>query len=99
MSRRDVIRTLLYDCIAEHGRETNTEIHVEDETPLMGSGSPLNSIGLVIVVTNFESQLNEKFGAQVILASEQAMSMKRSPFRSVEALSDYADQLIAAESS
>ncbi|MBI84838.1 MAG: hypothetical protein CMJ81_16720 [Planctomycetaceae bacterium] len=99
MSRRDDLKTLLNDCIADHVRETNTEIHVEDETPLMGSGSPLNSIGLVIVVTNFESQLNEKFGAQVILASEQAMSMKRSPFRSVEALSDYADQLLAAESS
>ena len=99
MSRRDDLKTLLYDCISEHGRETNTEIHVEDETPLMGSGSPLNSIGLVIVVTNFEAQINETFGAQVILASEQAMSMKRSPFRSVEALSEYADQLLPAESS
>ena len=99
MGRQDDLRRLLHECVQNHGREINEVLHVDDDTPLLGPDSPLNSIGLVMVVTSFEARINEKFGTQIVLASEQAMSMKRSPFRSIDALSDYAEQLIAANAS
>lgn len=94
MNAQERIQPLLMECIREHAEQSGSDIRVEDKTPLIGPGAPLDSIGLVMVVTDFESRLNQAFDAQVVLASEKAMSMNHSPFRSVAALSEYAAQLL-----
>lgn len=95
MTENERIKSLLMECIREQGRQSGTPIAVDDHTPLIGPGSPLDSIGLIMVVTDFETRLNETFDAQVVLANERAMSMNHSPFRSVTALSEYARGLLA----
>lgn len=85
---------MLMDCVREHAEQSGASTPVEEHTPLIGPGAALDSLSLVMVVTDFEARLNEAFDAQVVLASEKAMSMNHSPFRSVSALSEYARDLL-----
>jgi hypothetical protein len=94
MSRIEKIQSLLHDCVREYAEQVGTDARVDGDTPLMGPGSPLDSIGLVMVVTDFETRLNQSFDAQLVLANERAMSMNHSPFRSIAALTQYADELL-----
>jgi hypothetical protein len=94
MTERDRIKSLLMECVREHAQQAGASSDVSENTPLMGSGAQLDSLGLVMVVTDFEARLNEAFDSQVVLASERAMSMNHSPFRSVTTLADYAADLL-----
>ncbi|MEM8935004.1 MAG: hypothetical protein AAGC77_01195 [Pseudomonadota bacterium] len=64
-----------------------------DKSPneiIFGDGGKVDSVGLVNLVMATEQQLYDLAGQEVLLASEAAMSRKRSPYRSVDALADYA---------
>ena len=62
---------------------------------IFGSGGALDSLGLVSFLADLEYKLGEEFGREIVLASEQAMSRSRSPFRDVASLSDYIVELLA----
>jgi hypothetical protein len=94
MTERDRIKSLLMECVREHAEQAGVNHKIAEDTPLMGPGAALDSLGLVMVVTDFEARVNEAFDARIVLASERAMSMNHSPFRSVTALSDYAAELL-----
>ena len=57
--------------------------------PLLGADAVLTSMGLVTLITDIESILEEEHGIEVTLVSEDAFSRRQSPFRSVDALADY----------
>lgn len=59
------------------------------ETPLLGGGSDLDSMALVNLIADLEGRLQERYGADWILADERAFSRHRSPFRSVGDLRDF----------
>ncbi|HZP60486.1 MAG TPA: hypothetical protein VFB27_09205 [Opitutaceae bacterium] len=62
---------------------------------IFGPGGALDSLALVNFLADLEYRLAEEFGREVVLASEQAMSRSRSPFRDVPALTDYVVELLA----
>ncbi|HTQ32074.1 MAG TPA: hypothetical protein VMI53_12760 [Opitutaceae bacterium] len=62
---------------------------------IFGPGGALDSLALVNFLADLEYRLAEEFGREVVLASEQAMSRGRSPFRDVSALADYIAELLA----
>lgn len=95
MPTREELKSMLRECVNEYAQQSGSEIHVNDDTPLMGAQSAVDSLGLVMIVTGFEAKLNETYEAGVVLANESAMSMRKSPFRSIEALAEYAQQLLA----
>jgi acyl carrier protein len=97
MSKREQVMQLLRECVAEYGEQTGGEYDLKDETPLIGPDSPVDSLGLVMIITGFECKLNETFNAEVVLASEKAMSMNRSPFRTLGAMADYGVELLDEE--
>ncbi len=70
-------------------------IPLEENTPLLGEGSQLDSLALVQLVVEVEQRLSLNHQIQVSLTSERAMSQRTSPFLTVATLTDY----IAAESS
>jgi acyl carrier protein len=51
--------------------------------------SSLDSLALVTLVLNIEDKLSEKFGLNITLADDRAMSQKNSPFRTTESLTEY----------
>ncbi len=61
---------------------------------IFGTGGMLDSLGLVSFLADLEYKLSEEFDQVIVLASEQAMSRSRSPFRDVSALTDYVTELL-----
>ena len=68
---------------------------VGENPRIFGADGALDSLGLVNFLADLEYRLAEQFGREVVLASEQAMSRGRSPFRDVAALTDYVVELLA----
>jgi hypothetical protein len=94
MASREELTKILLVCVTDYADESGTQARIDADTPLLGAQAAVSSLGLVMIVTNFEARLNESYDAQVVLANESAMSMRVSPFRSVAALVEYADQLL-----
>jgi hypothetical protein len=90
MPTEQQLRSILHRCIRELAEQSGQSYNVEDDTPLLGPASAVDSLGLVMIVTTFEAAVNEEFDSAIVLANEKAMSMRHSPFRSVSALSEYA---------
>jgi acyl carrier protein len=59
------------------------------DTRLLGPQSVLNSMDLVSLIIAIEREIEDTFGVALTLADERALSMKASPFRSVQSLADY----------
>ena len=59
------------------------------ETRLLGPQSVLNSMDLVSLIIAIEREIEDAFGVALTLADERALSMKASPFRSIQSLADY----------
>jgi acyl carrier protein len=64
------------------------------ETRLLGSQSVLDSMQLVSLIVAIEREVEDTFGVALTLADERALSMKASPFRSIQSLADYSGSLI-----
>ena len=64
------------------------------ETKLLGPESVLDSMRLVTLIVTTEREIQEAFGVALTLADERALSMKSSPFRSIQSLADYAAGLV-----
>lgn len=63
--------------------------NISDETVLFGGEDGIDSLSLVMLVTEVEGEVNDTFDANVVLASEKAMSMRNSPYNSVGAFVDF----------
>jgi acyl carrier protein len=61
----------------------------DNETPLFGPTAQLDSMDLVTFVSDVEELVNDRFGTQIILADERALSRSKSPFRNLQALAEY----------
>jgi len=64
------------------------------ETRLLGSQSVLDSMHLVSLIVAIEREVEDIFGVPLTLVDERALSMKESPFRSIQSLADYIGILI-----
>jgi hypothetical protein len=64
------------------------------EAGLYGPDGVLDSMALVQFVIEIEAQLQETFGLAVTLASDRAMSQRRSPFLTTGSLAAYAQELL-----
>ena len=62
---------------------------------LFGKGGRLDSLGLLNLMIAMEEKIEEEFGLTLTLASEEAMSLDRSPFRTIESLTNYTSQLLS----
>ena len=72
----------------------NRQLIKAPETRLLGSQSILDSLHLVSLIVTIERELEDAFGVALTLADERALSMKESPFRSIQSLADYISILI-----
>ncbi len=63
-------------------------------TRLLGPESVLDSMHLVRLIIAIEREVEDTFGVALTLADERALSMKESPFRSIQSLADYIGILI-----
>ena len=70
------------------------QLNKAPETRLLGSQSVLDSMHLVSLIVAIEREVEDTLGMALTLADERALSLKASPFRSVQSLADYIAILI-----
>ena len=61
---------------------------------IFGPEGVLDSLDLVNFLADLEYRIDQEFGRELVLASERAMSRGRSPFRDVNALTEYIAELL-----
>ncbi|MGP3698833.1 hypothetical protein [Rhodobacter sp. NSM] len=71
------------------------QISSDPDAVLYGDGSALDSLGLVNFVMAAEQHVGDETGCDIVLASEAAMSRRRSPYRSLRSLAEYAAELVS----
>jgi len=67
------------------------------ETVLFGPSGGLDSLGLVNLIVATEQRVEEVFGVGITLADSHAVSMERSPFRTVGTFADYVTHRLTGE--
>lgn len=92
MSKEEIER-LVTEVVSRYLVTQIGQTDVVDSTPLFGEHSILDSMGLVNVVVDIEAELLAK-NIEISLTSENAMSRRHSPFRTVITLVDYISELI-----
>ncbi|MFW2525515.1 hypothetical protein ACN5O8_07285 [Aliarcobacter butzleri] len=90
------IENIIIESLKECNQELeNAELNnTTNKTRLYGEKSVLDSIGLVYLITDIEEKISDEFSKNIVLADEKAMSQKTSPFRDVETLAKYIQNLL-----
>ena len=97
MERNSLITMMLgalQSALADQGAGLASEVSAS--STLVGPEAVVTSMGLVSFITDVESLLAQDCNFDVALVSEQALSRKSSPFRTIETLADYVIELAGA---
>lgn len=88
----DSLIQLIIDTTRAVAEEQNLELTatLSAETRLFGSNGLLDSLALVALVIAVEQGIEEKYGLDIELADDKALSQKNSPYRSIATLAAYA---------
>jgi acyl carrier protein len=81
-----VVLGCLRDAVEQSGGDA---AGVVEDTPIVGPGAVIDSIGVVSLIVDIEQRLEMEFQVSVTLASDKAMSQKNSPFRTAGVLADH----------
>lgn len=91
----EIIQAAVVDLNDELQYDTLEECN--SDTVLYGGEDGIDSLSLVRLVTIVESEINDAFDSNILLASEKAMSMRNSPFRTAGALAEFVDGELKAQ--
>ena len=101
MTNRDKIVEIIHQTMDEVNRDFeldgNAKLHGGKEAVLYGKGSTIDSMTLVSFIVAVEENIRRELGLTVTLANEKAMSMERSPFRTLDSMIDYIMGLVGEE--
>lgn len=107
MKRSDIpsgsLETELVSCIREAARalleqrDGAAELEIDARTRLYGSSGLFDSLDLVHLVVALEEEIEDRYGKQITIANERALSRYHSPFVSVGALAAYLEELLREE--
>lgn len=97
---KDKITAIVLDCVKTVGEmeEKKELLQATESLRLFGGSGLLDSIGIVMLITEIEEQFEQQLKLSITLADDRAMSQKTSPFRSVKTLVNYLVKLVAEQS-
>jgi acyl carrier protein len=89
---RDKIFSIIKEAVTDLNEELDYDSlkNVTEDTTIFGGDDGIDSLSLVMLVTEVESSVFDELNLSISLADEKAMSMRNSPYRSVGALLDFA---------
>jgi acyl carrier protein len=93
---KDRILSLILKAVQEMGLENknNRLIKADIKTELYGLNGNLDSLLLVRLIVDVEERVSSELGKEIVIADERAMSLKSSPFKNIETLTDYTFNLL-----
>jgi len=91
------IESIIQGAAREVGEQEGQSLPADlgPDTPLFGKDGLFDSLGLVTLIVAVEEAISERYGLEVSLADEHALSQSRSPFRTIGSLAEYAHGLLA----
>ena len=91
MPIQEVLLTIIEQSFDELNalREDSEKLLFSNSTQLYGAESPLDSVDLVNLLLAIEERIEDELDVSFTIANEKALSMKNSPFRTVQTLCDY----------
>ena len=87
--RVDKIIYKVMENLNESTLEQASKLALDKQTKLFGDGSLLDSLGLINLIVGIENELEEEFGVQIILVTEESLDLEVNPFSTVDSLSKY----------
>jgi acyl carrier protein len=90
------IEKIVKELLSDYCKNNQLEVDITKDTPLIGSGRILDSIGLVNLIVDIETAFLDE-NIEVSLASESAMSSRISPYRSVGTLCNFIAKQLGIE--
>ena len=83
-------------CLQTIYRELGIDEEVSSNTIIYGPDQGINSLSLVRLIVDIEEAVLNNTGKNIVLADDRSLSMKNSPFYSVETLTSYINSLTDA---
>jgi hypothetical protein len=90
----EMMLELLQEVIDENAEGDET-IRASADLTLVGPEASVTSMTLVSFITDAELAIDERWDTELTLVSEKALSREKSPFRTIDALSDYVLELVS----
>ena len=90
---RKNVNEIVFEIIKKNSDELNLDTLNED-TLLLTEGSSIDSMMIVSIIVDLESELSEKFDKEISLSDDNAMSRDISPYTDVKRLVDYILELL-----
>lgn len=96
MDMNERILEVIYAALEEVAPLLPDDVTLErsPEATLFGRSGMLDSLGLVNLIVTLEQLLDDEFQVAVTIADEKAMSMAKSPFKTVGSLAEYLSLLL-----
>jgi len=96
MLTTDQVRGVLRDSLIKLNEEKpeGHKIPVSDDTVLLGTGTLLDSLDFVVIVTDIEEQLHALTGRVIPLATDLQAFEEENPFRTVETLREHIETIL-----
>ena len=91
----DSMLELMQEVLEDEGVEDT--VQATRASPLLGADAIAGSLRLVSFIADFEMLIEDSYGLELSLVSEEALSRSKSPFRTIETLADYTLELAASE--
>lgn len=93
---KEQIKNILKEAIEELNEQLDDDEKIEysDSTRFIGSQASISSISFVTLVSIIEELIEDKLDKTIHLVNEKAFSSKRSPFYSIETMTEYIEELI-----
>ena len=73
----------------------NQRFNVDENTILFGLKSEIDSLSLVSVIVDLETEFYDSFNIEMSLTDDRAMTREVSPYDNISVLADYIVELVA----
>lgn len=82
---------------ANEDRHDAPPLKKSPETPIYGSDSGFDSLGLINFVVAVEEGIERDMGVTILLSDDRSLSQEPSPFETVRTLVEYIDGLLSEQ--
>lgn len=96
MSKKDAVQNIIFTALKTLNEErgADEQIAIGADTALFGPDAVLDSLSLVSVIVDIETQAADEFGQPVSLTDDKAMGRDPVPFVNVSTLTAYILELL-----
>lgn len=91
------IKKIVQMALEEVNEDADEVIEYGENAALFGKGEGMDSFSFVTLISNIEEQIQEQFGKEVYLISDQVYEKKYNPFATIGSLEKYIAEQVQEE--